>query len=296
MSGPATKRTPSGKAIATGFALSALASVGLTITYWVGGQPQVEGALLGVALGGLGAGIIAWAKAFMPGGSFVEARERHLAPPVEQEALAGEVRHGAEQIGRRRFLVRMFAGAMGALGLATVFPIRSLGPRPGRSLLETAWRQGLRAVTEDGRPVRAADLPVGGILTVYPEGAEGAADAQALLIRMEPDKLEAAAGREDWSPDGLVAYSKICTHAGCPVGLYEKGSRQLFCPCHQSVFDAARAAVPTAGPATRRLPQLPLGIDEDGFVVAEGEFPEPVGPAFWDIDRHGRTAGGKEQR
>jgi ubiquinol-cytochrome c reductase iron-sulfur subunit len=287
------KRTPSGRAIGAGFGLSALASVGLTVVYWLGGQPQVEGALLGVALGGLGAGIVAWAKAFMPGEAFVEGRERHAATPVEQEALAGDVRYGAELIGRRRFLVRMFAGAMGALGLASVFPIRSLGPRPGTSLVETAWRRGLRAVTEEGRLVRTGDLSVGGVLTVYPEGAAGAADAQTLLIRMKPEDLVPAPGRAAWSPEGLVAYSKICTHAGCPVGLYETGTRQLFCPCHQSVFDAARAAKPTAGPATRPLPQLPISIDDDGYVVAQGDFPEPVGPAFW-TDRRREAAEGTE--
>lgn len=290
------RRTPTGAAIAAGFGLSALASLGLTVTYWLGGQPQIEGALLGVALGGLGAGIVAWAKAFLPGGGFVEARERHTAPALEQDALAGELEEGAELFGRRRFLVRMLGAAVGALGLAAVFPIRSLGPRPGTSLFRTAWRKGLRAVTEEGRLVRADDLAVGGVLTVYPEGAAGAADSQTLLIRMDPADVVPAPGRATWSPEGLVAYSKICTHAGCPVGLYEREARQLFCPCHQSVFDASRAAAPTAGPATRPLPQLPISIDGDGFVVAQDDFPEPVGPAFWTIDRHRRDPGKTERK
>jgi quinol---cytochrome c reductase iron-sulfur subunit len=285
------RRTPTGAAIAVGFGLSALASLGLTVTYWLGGQPQIEGALLGVALGGLGAGIVAWAKAFLPGGGFVEQRERHTAAPLEEDALAWELEEGAELFGRRRFLVRMLGAAVGALGLAAVFPIRSLGPSPGTSLLRTSWRRGLRAVTDDGRLVRAGDLAVGGVLTVYPEGAAGAADSQTLLIRMDPRDVVPAPGRATWSPDGLVAYSKICTHAGCPVGLYEKDARLLFCPCHQSAFDATRAAAPTAGPATRPLPQLPISIDGDGFVVAQDDFSEPVGPAFWTTDRHRRDTG-----
>ena len=285
MTGKPARRMPTGAAIAVGFGLSALASLGLTVTYWLGGQPQIEGALLGIALGGLGAGVVAWAKAFLPGGNFVEGRERHSAPAGEQLALAQQFEEGAELIGRRRIIVRIFGAAVGALGLAAIFPIRSLGPRPGASLLQTAWRRGLRAVTEDGRLVRASDLSVGSLLTVYPEGAAGAADSQTLLIRMDPDDIVAPPGRESWSPQGLIAYSKICTHAGCPVGLYEKEARLLFCPCHQSVFDASRAAAPTAGPAARPLPQLPISIDGGGFVVAQSDYPEPVGPAFWTIDR-----------
>lgn len=291
----ASRRMPTGAAIAAGFGLSAVASLGLTVTYWLGGQPQVEGALLGLALGGLAAGIISWAKAFLPGGNFVEGRERHTAPQLEQDALALELEEGAELIGRRRVIVRIFGAAIGALGLAAIFPIRSLGPRPGRSLLETAWRKGRRAVTEEGRLVRASDLALGGVLTVYPEGAAGAADSQTLLLRMDPADVVPGPGRESWSPDGLCAYSKICTHAGCPVGLYEKENRLLFCPCHQSAFDATHGAAPKAGPATRPLPQLPISIDDDGFVVAQGDFPEPVGPAFWSIDR-GRRNGGEAGR
>jgi ubiquinol-cytochrome c reductase iron-sulfur subunit len=293
----ATRRTPTGTAIAVGFGLSAVASLGLTVTYWLGGQPQVEGTLLGIALGGLAVGVVSWAKAFLPGGNFVEGRERHTAPPLEQDALALELEQGAELIGRRRFIVRIFGAAIGALGLAAIFPIRSLGPRPGSSLLRTSWRKGLRAVTEEGRLVRAGDLAVGGVLTVYPEGAAGAADSQTLLLRMDPADVVPAPGRESWSPQGLCAYSKICTHAGCPVGLYEKEARLLFCPCHQSAFDATHAATPKAGPATRPLPQLPISIDRNGFVVAQGDFPEPVGPAFWTIDRHrGRGGGGEASR
>ena len=128
----------------------------------------------------------------------------------------------------------------------------------------------------------AADLPVGGVLTVFPEGHLDAADSQTLLIRMEPNDLVIQPGRESWSPQGYVAYSKICTHAGCPVGLYDQASGRLFCPCHQSVFEAKDGAKPTAGPASRPLPQLPLTVDADGTLRAQRDFTEPVGPGFWN--------------
>jgi ubiquinol-cytochrome c reductase iron-sulfur subunit len=149
-------------------------------------------------------------------------------------------------------------------------------------LFETAWRPGIRLVTPEGAPVGVGDVPVGGVLTVFPERQTRRADAQTILVRVDPTTLQPLAGRESWSPEGYLAYSKICTHAGCPVGLYEQSSNSLFCPCHQSVFDVLNGAEPVAGPATRALPQLPIEIGPDGFLVAQGDFTEPVGPGFWN--------------
>jgi len=176
----------------------------------------------------------------------------------------------------------MLLVALGALGAAAVFPIRSLGPKPGRSLFETAWRRGTRLVTAEGTPVAATNLPVGGVLTVFPEGHTGSADSQTVLVRVDPSTFQPLPGRATWSPEGYLAYSKICTHAGCPVGLYEQSSNSLFCPCHQSVFDVLDGAKPIGGPATRPLPQLPLEVGADGFLRAQGDYPEPVGPGFWN--------------
>jgi len=271
-----------GGPVAVAFAISALASIGLWVTYWRGGQPQVEGALIALALGGLAIGLVVWAKDFLPRGGLVEERQPLPSTPSEREAFQREFEWGEDYLERRRFLIKMLTVALGALGIAAVFPIRSLGPKPGRSLFHTAWRAGARVVTERGRPLAAADLPVGSVLTVFPEGHLDAADSQTLLIRMDPDEFVPQPGRESWSPDGCVAYSKICTHAGCPVGLYEQATGRLFCPCHQSVFEAKDGAKPTAGPATRPLPQLPLSVDEQGFIRARADFSEPVGPGFWN--------------
>lgn len=276
-SGGPTRR---GRGIALGFGLSSIASLALAVVYLLGGYVQLEGLLLGISLGGIGLGLIAWAKELMPGGPYVEEREP-LVEPADRSVAAGAIIRGEKQIERRGFLAKMLGAALASLGIAALFPIRSLGEKPGRSLLNTAWTEGARLVTLDDVPIRPERLGTGGVLTVFPEGETHAADSQALLIRLDPEEYDAPAGREEWSPDGFIAFSKICTHAGCPVGLYQAFSNQLFCPCHQSVFDVLQGAIPIAGPATRALPQLPLAIDDEGYIAARGDFPEPVGPGFW---------------
>jgi len=265
------------------FVVSTLASLGLAVLYLVGGQPQLEGALIGLSLGGLAFGFVMWAKLFLPGGNYVEERKPLPSGEAVRDRFVEELSESGRLIGRRRVLSKMLWTALGALAAALFFPIRSLGPKPGRGLFSTPWQPGVRVVRENGQAVTAADLPPGGVITVFPEGKTAAADAQAILIRVEPDAFRPLPGREAWAPEGYVAYSKICTHAGCPVGLYEQASGRLFCPCHQSVFDALDGARPTSGPAVRPLPQLPLSIDRDGFLTALGDFSDPVGPGFWNL-------------
>ena len=279
-------RPPSGQ-IGCALTLSILASIALTIVYALGGQPQLEGALLFFSLGGIGVALIGWAHNFLPQGPFEGEREERMSRPAAESKAEESFEAGADVIGRRYFLVRMLGLAVAALGAAAVFPVRSLGTRPGRSLFVTSWRRDMRLVTEDGKPVKAGDVAEGSLLTVFPEGHTDAMDSQTLLLRLPVGKLRPPAGREGWSPDGLVAFSKICTHAGCPVGLYNEESHRLFCPCHQSVFDVLQAAKPVAGPANRPLPQLPIRIDADGYLVARSDYHEPIGPSFWSIE-HGR--------
>lgn len=264
------------------FGLSALASIGLMVVYIRGGEPQIEGVLLIVALGGIALGLIVWAHRFLPRGPYVQAREPLASSADERRAFATAFERVDEPIPRRTFILKMLGVSLAALGAAALFPIRSLGRAPRRALFRTAWRAGSRVVRTDGSPVTASSLSEGGILTVFPQGAEGSADSQTILIRLPPGQLRVRPGRESWSPEGYVAYSKLCTHAGCPVGLYEQRTQQLFCPCHQSVFDVLDGARPTAGPATRPLPQLPLEIGPDGVLRAQGDYDEPVGPWFWN--------------
>ena len=277
-SGPPTSSSP----VLVLLGLSVLASLGLTVVYVRGGQPQLEGPLLFVALGGIGASFVLFAHRFMPRGRAIEPRERLASTAVDREWTELTLEGGVERIGRRRAIVGLFAAALGALGLALVFPIRSLGRAPGSSLFTTPWRRGMRAVGEDGSPVRAADVSPGSVVTVFPDGAVGSADGQALLIGLDPS-MQPLPGDPDAAPPGLVCYSKVCTHAGCPVGLYVPATHELFCPCHQSVFDVLDAARPIGGPAARALPALPISVDADGYVVAQGDFLAPVGPGFWGL-------------
>lgn len=261
--------------VALAFTVSLIASVVLIGWYFTGGGPRGEGILLGLALGGLGLGIVVWAVFLIDTPEEVEER-----PPLSEDA---EEAPDSPQVTRRTLLVRLLGAAGVALGGGIAVPALSLGPRPGQSLFETAWTPGVRLVDGDGRPVLASAISEEQVLTVFPEGHAGSADSQTLVVKVDPAKLELPAGREDWTPDGVVAYSKICTHAGCPVGLYRAQSHELLCPCHQSTFDVLTGAEPTFGPAARPLPQLPLAVDEEGYLIAQADFNEPVGPSFWNM-------------
>jgi ubiquinol-cytochrome c reductase iron-sulfur subunit len=269
------------RVIALLFGVSAIAGIALLGVYLAGGQTQVEALLLALSLGGIGIGITLWAQRLLPGNLQVEPRH-----PLETAADPGqtpEVVAEEASITRRKLLIRALAGALAGLAAALAAPVLSLGPAPGRALFVTPWRKGLRLVDLQGNAIRASDLPLRGIVTAFPEGHVGSAVGQTLLIRVDPVLLHPTPDRLAWAPDGYIAYSKLCTHAGCPVGLYRAQEHQLICPCHQSTFDVLDGAQPVFGPAGRPLPQLPIQLQPDGTFVALGDFSGPVGPAFWNI-------------
>jgi ubiquinol-cytochrome c reductase iron-sulfur subunit len=182
-------------------------------------------------------------------------------------------------ISRRPLLTRVLIACTAVLGLSFLAPVSSLGPAPDNQLRMTAWRRGRRVVTSDGQPVRPEDIARGGVVTAWPEGAIGVEPSAIVVLRLTTQPQPPT--NPAWVVDStVVAYSKICTHAGCPVALYREQGNVLFCPCHQSTFDVARGAVPAFGPAARALPQLPLGLSERGELVALGDFTTQVGPAF----------------
>ncbi|MHB8959069.1 MAG: Rieske 2Fe-2S domain-containing protein [Candidatus Limnocylindrales bacterium] len=280
MSQPTPDTRRSERRIALSFGISMVSGFALLGVYLAGGQTQIEAVLLAISLGGIGAGIIVWSQRLLPNDLHVEPR--HAAADPASTAVRDIV---AEEraITRRSLLIRALGGAFAGLAAALAIPVLSLGPAPGRSLFQTPWRRGLRMVGLDGQPIKASDVPVGGIVTGFPEGVPGSADGQTLLIRVEPGLLRLAPDRMAWAPDGYVAYSKLCTHAGCPVGLYRNVEHRLICPCHQSTFDVLDGAQPVFGPASRPLPQLPIQIEADGTIVALGDFTETVGPGFWNM-------------
>lgn len=271
------------------FLASIAASLGLVVLYVVGGATQVEGFLWFLAFGGVAVALTIWVKVLIDEPDVLEEREPMVSDPAARREFATAFESATAEpdprtADRRRFLARLLAGVAGSVGLALVLPFRSLGPGPGRELFHTDWREGMRLVTEAGKPVVPDDLKVGSVVTVFPEGHVGSAQSQALLIRVETERLampEASAP----TVEGLVCYSKICTHAACPVGLYRAAVAELLCPCHQSKFKVTEGARPISGPTTRALPQLPLGRNDAGELIALGDFDAPVGPGFWDMGR-----------
>lgn len=270
--------------VAVSFLVAIISALALFVVYVRGGNAQAEGALLALALGGIGVGLLVWAKRLMPHIHDETQPRAHGAHATEtdREATVETMESGVDEIRRRRFLSRMLLGAGAALGLAALIPIRSLGRSPGDSLFRTKWTKGARLVTADGTPVTASTLEVDSFTTVFPEGFEGSADSQAVLIRVEDGALQLPPDRLAGAPDGLVVYSKVCTHAGCPLGLYLAATHELRCPCHQSTFDVLDGARPVYGPAPKPLPQLLIEIGEDGDLRATGDFTGPVGPSFWE--------------
>ena len=187
--------------------------------------------------------------------------------PGDSPLLAAVAAH---PVRRRWVLGGLGVGAVAGMGLLAWWG-RDEPPTTG-------WRRGVHLVTGEGQRIRAADVPVGGFGTVWPENAVREDLSAVVLVRLSEQEAQPPTVLDWVVGERLVAYSKVCTHAGCPVGLYQEDSDSLFCPCHQATFDAARGATPTFGPASRPLPQLPLGVDEDGNLVCTGDFPTPIGP------------------
>lgn len=255
--------------------------------------------LLGLTLGGglafMGAGLVLWAKKLMPHEVSVQERHEGASPEVERLATAATMMAGVDDIGftRRTAIRRSLLGAGSVLGLAVVVPLIGgliKNPYKDNALYYTSWKKGIRLVRVNGTPVRPKDMEPGSLETVFPavEGGNRQADAATMLIRLHHDQAErfkARPGQSKFKWNEYVAFSKICSHLGCPVSLYEQETGRILCPCHQSQFDITKDAAPIFGPATRSLPQLPIELDNEGFFVARSDYVEAVGPGFWDRER-----------
>lgn len=265
-------------------------------------QLRLQNLLLGLgiafAMFGIGIGIVQWARALMPDHEMVEMR--HDVSAEEDRAEAQEIVEtiiDESGIKRRPLLRNTLIGSVILAPLTFITLFRELGPIDPKVLTETLWDEGIRLVRDpSGTPIRAADVTLGSAYHVLPENILGIshadgyleekAKAVVLLMRMKPEELHVSKGREDWNVDGIIAYSKVCTHVGCPIALYEQRTHHLLCPCHQSTFDAANECEVIFGPAAHPLAQLPITTDDEGYLVARSDFHEPVGPAYWERGKH----------
>jgi ubiquinol-cytochrome c reductase iron-sulfur subunit len=275
------------RAAIVSFIVAIAGGITAAIGYGTEHTEDVLGIGLAVSLVGIGFGLVCWAKYLDFDEHATQAREPLVVPPPEKQDLHSELRAGLEPMGRRKVLVGLLGGSFVAMLVGFVGPIGSLGPKPRGERARTSWRAGSRLVNADGVAIAVETRTFDQLVTVFPDGHVGEDDAQVVLLRVPPELLTERTV-ENGTVEGWVAYSKICTHAGCSVGLFGVDNRapdtlrQLVCPCHQSVFDPLDAARPVGGPATRSLPQLPLAVDDEGFLVAAAPFDRVVGPIAWD--------------
>ncbi|OON77674.1 cytochrome bc1 complex Rieske iron-sulfur subunit [Streptomyces tsukubensis] len=250
------------------------------------------GLTLGLALFCIGAGAVHWGRTLMSDEEMVDERHDIEASPEVKAQVLADFKQGAKEsaFGRRKLIRNSMFGALALVPLSGVVLLRDLGPLPEKKLRTTIWAKGKRLVNMNtDQPLRASDIAVGSLTFAKPEGLEEhdedfqkeIAKAALMLVRIQPDEIKDK--RElDWSHQGIVAYSKICTHVGCPISLYEQQTHHVLCPCHQSTFDLSDGARVIFGPAGHALPQLRIGVSSEGYLEALGDFDEPVGPAFWE--------------
>jgi ubiquinol-cytochrome c reductase iron-sulfur subunit len=270
---------------------AALAAVGFMVVYSfqsLGNQTQLLGLTLGVALALLGIALVVIAKRLI----VTEEIEEEYPEPEhveEQVKVVQVVSESTSRFTRKRLLAAAGGAAAGALGLAALTPVLSLGPFfDTTSFYETPWRRGRRLVDKQGRPYRADDIEEDTFYTAYAEGVpHDDLGSPLVVVRLAPDQVRLPPERRTWAPGGIVAYSKVCTHAGCAIALYRtplfppvEAAPALVCPCHYSTFDPATGGTVLFGPAGRNLPQLPLTVDPRGDLRAGGNMSGPVGPSW----------------
>ncbi|GAB3035244.1 cytochrome bc1 complex Rieske iron-sulfur subunit [Nocardioides flavus (ex Wang et al. 2016)] len=274
----------------------------------LGASTVTLGLTLGMSLLLIGTGIIQLARKLMADAEMVEMRHPAASPPEDREATIQALNDGLDEagIGRRPLVRNTMLGAVGVLGLPAVVLLRDLAPGNAldiNKLAHTIWEPGMRLVRDVvGTPILASEVEMGDLINAAPEamfpseengypeleGAEEQAEkakGAIIIVRMDPSELTEATQPDKWTVDGIICYSKICTHVGCPISLYERTTHHVLCPCHQSTFDLADGAKVVFGPAARALPQLPIAVDEEGYLVAQSDFTEPIGASFWEREK-----------
>lgn len=259
------------------------------------------GLTFGLSVFLIGAGAIHWAKKLMPDSEVIEERHDMESSDEEKAALAATFNTGVDESGYKEHSIirRSLLGALAVVPIPVIFMLRDLGPGPGDTKFNTMWAEGLRLLRDvTYEPIKADEIPIGALINAVPEGLpevehdtgnlNARAKAVIIVVRISPDAIVSQQGGtpdEPWDFNGVLAYSKVCTHVGCPIALYEQKTHHLLCPCHQSSFDLADSGRVIFGPASRRMPQLAITTDSEGYLVARGDFTEPIGPSFWEMKK-----------
>lgn len=271
---------------------AAIFAFGFTAVYVLDGlNAQLLGIAIGGALAQLAAAAIIAGKAVVPQETSVQQRDVLLKEP-EVEAVLEIIESGRDGVTRRKLLIGAAGVAGAGLFTAAASPLASLGPAMA-GVHETPWRRGVRLVDDAGRPYSAQEIQVGSFYTALPEHADPELLGSGLLVvKLAPIYMDLPLARRGWAPENILAYSKICPHAGCAISLYRYPLYQptsngpaFTCPCHYSTFLPGEGGRVVFGPAGRSLPQLPLMIDEEGYLRAAGAFHEDIGPSWWGTRR-----------
>jgi ubiquinol-cytochrome c reductase iron-sulfur subunit len=270
--------------------IAAAAAAVFVIAYALEWSTQILGLSLGAAFAFIAVALVLAGKRVAPGEVVAEDRPG-LGDEGEQLALEQDITEGGKGVSRRGVLLGGAAATGTALSAALVLPVASLGPKPGDQIGASPWRRGTSVLDEEGVHLAPTDIALGGFVTGYPEGSDRRElGSPIVLVKLRPDELDLPADRSDWDADGVLAFSKVCTHAGCTINLfryplYEPTSPgpALVCPCHYSTFDVTTGGDRIFGPAGRALPQLPLDVDADGRLIAGGEFSGAIGPSWWGV-------------
>lgn len=264
-------------------------------------QTTLLGLTAGVATLLIGISAIHWARMLMSDEEIVGDRHGAASPPEARERVLTDLETGIEASGirRRKLLGTGMAGALGMMALPAVVSLADMGPWPtaelrAKTIEKTIWAEGVHLVNDvTFTRLKATELVVGQLVNAQPETLQeyhGAAlqqqkaKASIIVVRMDPNSIRIPESRRDWQVDGILCYSKICTHVGCPISLWEQQTHHLLCPCHQSTFDLGNSGVVVFGPAARALPQLPITTDAEGYLVARSDFTVPVGPSYFERD------------
>ena len=274
-------------------ALSSLCAVAFVVVYAVDAIPwdtQLLGLSLGLALLFFAWALIVVGKRLVPEEELTDEYPPN-EHPHEQALIVQTVDEAVDGITRRKLLKVGLLGASGTLALAAITPALSFGPALKiKDFLGTPWRRGRRLVDDAGRPYRADEIEEGSMYQAFAESADKRQLGASLVVVRLPKKELDLGEMTGYDADGIVAFSDICTHAGCAITLYRTPTFRpvepkpaLVCPCHYSTFDPARGGEVIFGPAGRRLPMLPLTVDPRGFLRAKGNFNDVVGPSWWGV-------------